>query len=262
LAGRNAVREALRAGRRHIERVILADGVAEQGLIREIEALCRERRVPVGRAGRAELDGAVDAGGPQGAVVHQGVIARVSAYPYADIPEMLAAAREAQEDPLLLVLDEVQDPQNVGALLRTAEAVGVHGVVIATHRAAQITPAVSRASAGAAEHLRVAAVTNIARTLQSLQADGLWVAGIEDHPDAMDYRLADLKRPLALVLGSEGQGMRRLVAQQCDYMLRIPMRGAIGSLNVSVAGAVVLYHVLDGRYPALPDRPARTGKQA
>ena len=148
-----------------------------------------------------------------------------------------------------MVLDELQDPQNVGALLRTAEAVGVHGIVIATHRAVQITPAVSRASAGAAEHLLISAVSNITRTLQSLQASGLWIAGVEDRPEAQDYRQVDLNGPLALVLGSEGQGIRRLVAKQCDYVLRIPMRGRINSLNVSVAGAIVLYQAFDARHP-------------
>ncbi|MFO7697432.1 MAG: 23S rRNA (guanosine(2251)-2'-O)-methyltransferase RlmB [Anaerolineae bacterium] len=238
LAGRNSVREALVAGRRRFERVMLAEHVAEQGLIREIQDLCRAARISVSYVPRHALDRLADE------LTHQGVVAQVSPYLYVTMDEILDHARAAGGDPLLLVLDELQDPQNVGALLRTAEAVGVHGVIIGAHRAAQITPAVSRASAGAAEHLLVCAVTNIAKALQSLRNMGLWIAGIEDLPEAQDYRQADLKRPLALVLGSEGQGLRRLVAKQCDYLLRIPMRGRINSLNVSVAGALVLYEAL------------------
>jgi 23S rRNA (guanosine2251-2'-O)-methyltransferase len=241
LAGRNSVREALVAGRRGFERVTIAEGVAEQGLILDILNRCREAGIPVARPPRRELDRLGDE------LTHQGVVAHVSAYPYVGLDEMLSRAHSAAQDPLLLVLDELQDPQNIGALLRTAEAVGVNGVVIATHRAAQITPAVSRASAGAAEHLLICAVTNIARMLEGLRDDGLWIAGVEDRPEAQDYRRADLHGPLAIVLGSEGQGMRRLVAKQCDYLLRIPMRGRINSLNVSVAGAIVLYRALDAR---------------
>ncbi len=246
LAGRNAVREALLAGRRRIERVYLAEGATEHGALAEIVSLCDERGVPVGRTRRAELDRLGDD------LTHQGVIAQTSAYPYASLDEILEAARVAQERPLILVLDSLQDPQNVGALLRTADAVGVHGVVIAERRAAQITPAVSRASAGAAEHLLVARVTNIARTLDALKQEGVWVAGVEAHPDAQDYRLANLDMPLALVLGSEGEGMRRLVAERCDFLLRIPMRGRINSLNVSVAGALALYQAWSARGAAQP----------
>ncbi len=241
LAGRNAIREALIAGRRRFESVTLAERTGEQGIIAEILGLCRAARVPVNRAPRHELDRLGDE------LTHQGIVARVSEYPYADLDQILAHAEASSQDPLLLVLDELQDPQNVGALLRTAEAAGVHGVVIASQRAAQITPAVSRASAGAAEHLLISSVTNIARTLQQLQQRGLWIAGIEDRPDAQDYRRADYRRPLALVLGSEGHGMRRLVAEQCDYLLSIPMRGRISSLNVSVAGAIVMYETLTAR---------------
>jgi 23S rRNA (guanosine2251-2'-O)-methyltransferase len=234
LAGRNSVREALVAGRRGFERVTIAEGASEQGLILDILHRCREAGIPVARPPRRELDRLGDE------LTHQGVVAQVSDYPYVGLDEVLLRARSAAQDPLLLVLDELQDPQNIGALLRTAEAVGVHGVIIATHRAAQITPAVSRASAGAAEHLHVCAVTNIARTLEGLRDNGLWIAGVEDRPESQDYRRADL-------LGSEGQGMRRLVAKQCDYLLRLPMRGRITSLNVSVAGAIVLYRALDAR---------------
>jgi 23S rRNA (guanosine2251-2'-O)-methyltransferase len=241
LAGRNAVREALVAGRRSVHRVLLAQGGVEQGIVAEILGLCQAGGVPVTRVGRAELDRLAEG------IPHQGVIAEVAPYPYASLEEILEGATGADEDPLLLILDQVQDPQNVGALLRTAEAVGVHGVIIASHRAAQISPAVSRASAGAAEHLAICTVSNIARTLQRLRDEGLWIVGIEDMQDAQEFSQADYARPLALVLGSEGSGMRRLVAKQCDYMVRIPMRGQVTSLNVSVAGAIVLYAALTER---------------
>lgn len=244
LAGRNAVREALVAGRRRIERVYLAEGAAEHGPVAEIVELCQGRGVAVGRVRRDELSRL------SGELTHQGTVAKVSPYPYVDLAEILATAQAAPEPALLLVLDSLQDPQNVGALLRTADAVGVHGVVIAERRAAQITPAVSRASAGAAEHLLVARVTNIARTLEALKGEGIWVAGVEARPEAQDYRLARLDVPLALVLGSEGGGMRRLVMERCDLLLRIPMRGHVSSLNVSVAGALALYQAWSVRHPA------------
>jgi len=241
LAGRNSVREALVAGRRHFESVYIAEGVSEQRTIADILLLCSQAGVPVARRPRPEIDRL------SGGVTHQGIVARVSDYPYEDVSSILKGASSGPTDPLVLVLDELQDPQNVGALLRTAEAVGVDGVVIATRRAVQITPAVSRASAGAAEHLQIASVANIAQVLQSLREQGLWIVGLEDRPQAQDYRTVDLDRPLALVLGSEGYGLRPLVARQCDYMLRIPMHGRINSLNVSVAGALVLYRILEAR---------------
>lgn len=244
LAGRNAVVEALRAGRRAFERVYLAEGVAEQELVAEILRCCRERGIAVARVRRAELDRLSDD------MTHQGVIAQTSAYPYAELDQILSAVRVAKEPALILALDSLQDPQNVGALLRTADAVGVHGVVIAERRAAQITPAVSRASAGAVEHLLVARVTNLVRTLAALKQEGLWVAGLEGRPEAQDYRRANLALPLALVLGSEGAGLRRLVAQECDFLVRIPMRGRVSSLNVSVAGALALYQIWHAREPA------------
>ena len=243
LSGRNAVREVLLAGRRRIEGVLLAEGVDEQGIVAEIVTLCREGGIAMRRAPRAELERLSDD------LTHQGVLAQVSPYPYVDLDAILRAAQAAPEPAFLLVLDSLQDPQNVGALLRTADAVGVHGVIIPTRRAAQITPAVSRASAGAAEHLSVARVTNIARTIETLQKEGIWVAGLEGRPDAQDYRQANLDLPLALVLGSEGQGLRRLVAERCDFLLRIPMCGRVSSLNVSVAGALALYRAWHAREP-------------
>ena len=241
LVGRNSVREALLACRRRIERVLLAEGVREKALIEDILRLCRQAEISVIRLRRDELDRL------GGGLEHQGVAAQVSSYPYADVVGILALARQRQESPFLLALDSLQDPQNVGSLLRTAEAVGVHGIILPIHRAVGITPAVSRASAGAVEHLPVAQVTNLANTLEALKAEGIWVVGLESDPSLQDYRLVELNMPLVVVLGSEGYGMRRLVAEKCDLLLRLPMRGRIGSLNVSVAGSILLYQAWNAR---------------
>ena len=241
LTGRNSVREALLARRRDVRRVVLAEGVVQKGTITQILQLCDELRVPVSRANRRELDRL--GGDPK----HQGIAAQVSSYPYVSLATVLALAHQREELPFLLALDLVQDPQNVGSLLRTAEAVEVHGVLLPARRSAQITPAVSRASAGAVEHLLVCSVTNLVRALRDLKSRGIWAVGVEDHPSAKDYRLADLDLPLVLVLGSEGRGMRRLVAQECDLLLRIPMRGRINSLNVTVAGSILLYQAWNAR---------------
>ncbi|MHB0857474.1 MAG: 23S rRNA (guanosine(2251)-2'-O)-methyltransferase RlmB [Anaerolineae bacterium] len=243
LVGRNAVHEALRAGRRQVSRVVLAEGVEQKGPIQEILAHCRAVGITVVQGKRSDLDRLA------GSLEHQGVAAQVSPYPYVDIDDMLALARERSEPPFLLVLDSLQDPQNVGSLLRTAEVVGVHGVIVPARRAVGITPAVSRASVGAVEHLSVALVSNLAYTFDRLKADGLWIVGVEDLPSSQDYRQARLDMPLALVLGSEGFGMRRLVAEKCDLTVRIPMRGQVGSLNVAVAGSLVLYEAWHARQP-------------
>lgn len=244
LAGRNAVHEALVAQRRRVYKVICAEGAGEKGTLAEILRLCRERGISIVTAKRQELDRLSDA------LSHQGVLAEVSPYPYATLEDLLAAAARQGEPPFLLALDGLQDPQNVGALLRTAEAVGVHGVIVLERRAVDITPAVSRVSAGAVEHLLVAKVTNLAQTFEALKRAGVWIVGVEDHPNAQDYRRVDLNLPLALVVGSEGEGMRRLTAERCDLLVRLPMRGKIGSLNVAVAGSIVLYQAWAARQGA------------
>lgn len=241
LVGRNAVREALRAGRRRVYRLLIGEGTHEAGALAEIIALAETRGIEPQRVPKADLDRQADA------LTHQGVMAYASLYPYADLDAILALAQERGEEPLLLALDSVQDPQNVGSLLRTAEAVGVQGVIVPERRAAGISPAVSRASAGAVEHLLVAEVTNLVRTLEGLKERGMWVVGVEGVPEAQDYRTVDLAMPLALVVGGEGPGMRRLVREACDLLVRLPMRGQIESLNVSVAGSVVLYRAWEAR---------------
>lgn len=237
LYGRNAVRETLRAGRRRIRRLWVARGVKERDALAEALNLAQQQGVPVQRVERRRLDQL--ARGSH----HQGVVAETSNYPYAALEDILAAVQEAGEPALFLLLDCLQDPHNLGALLRTSESVGVHGVIIPSRRSASVTPAVVSASAGAAEHVSVVQVTNLVRAMESLKEAGVWVAGLEAHSDAQLLYEADLDMPLALVIGSEGQGLRRLVRERCDFLLRLPMRGRVESLNASVAGAVALYEI-------------------
>lgn len=233
--GRQPVRETLRAGRRQIFKLLLAAGLKPSGIVGEIVALARKAGVPTQKVDRRELDRLGDE------LNHQGLAAEVTPYPYADLPDLLRPAREAGESPFLLLLDHVQDPQNLGSLLRSAEAAGVHGVVIPGRRAAGVTPAAVRASAGAAEHLPVALVTNLVQAMKSLQAEGVWLAGLEATPEAQLYTIADLSGPLGLVVGSEGQGLARLVRETCDFVIRLPLYGQVESLNAAVAGAIALY---------------------
>lgn len=234
--GRRPVFEVFRAGRRRVYRLTLAEGVQEQqGIVSQIIASARTADVPVTRSSRQDMDKVAPA--------HQGIIAGVTPYPYVDLADAFSFASAQDAPSLFLLLDLLQDPQNVGSLLRTAEAVGVHGVFIPERRAVGVTPAVVSASAGAVEHLRVARVTNLARTIDELKRREVWIAGLEASEEAQLYDQADLRGPLALVVGSEGQGVRRLVRESCDFLLRLPMFGQIASLNAAVAGSVALYEI-------------------
>jgi 23S rRNA (guanosine2251-2'-O)-methyltransferase len=236
LYGRNAVREALRAGRRTFQRISISSGAQEAGTLGEVVKLAEKAGVPVARVDRHELDRRLrDAN-------HQGVALECSEYPYAELADCLALAEERQEPALLLLLDHLQDPQNVGTLLRTAETVGAHGVVLPGRRAAEITPAVVNTSSGATEHLQVVVVSNLAQAIGELQKAGVWVVGIEDDERALDFDRADLDMPLGLVVGAEGPGLARLTRERCDFLVKLPMRGQIASLNAAVAGSIVLYH--------------------
>jgi len=240
LCGTNAVREALRAGRRACRRLLLAAGARPDRTMEEIVRLARERRCAVETRPRDEL------GRLSRSQEHQGVALEVAPYPYVTLKEICTAATRAGPAALVLVLDRLQDPQNVGSLLRTAEAVSVQGVVLPEHEAVAITPAVVRAAAGASEFLPIARVGNLVPAMAALQEAGLWVLGLDEDPQAQPYTTVDWDRPLAVVVGSEGFGLRRLVRERCDGLVRLPMRGRIGSLNAAVAGSVVLYEV--GRY--------------
>ncbi|GAB4550263.1 MAG: 23S rRNA (guanosine(2251)-2'-O)-methyltransferase RlmB [Anaerolineae bacterium] len=239
LYGRQPVRECLRARRRHIYHLILAQGVSEKGIVAEILDLAAGLRLPQKRVARSQLD--------QVAKAHQGVALEVTSYPYTGVEDILRRANRLAEQPLVLALDHLQDPHNLGALLRTAEVAGAHGAIIPRRRSVDVTPAVVSASAGACEHLQIAQVTNLVRTLEDLKAEGLWIVGLENHPDAQPYHQVDLNLPLVLVVGGEGQGLSRLVRETCDLLVRLPMHGQTGSLNASVAGGIALYAALAAR---------------
>ncbi len=241
LYGRRPVVESLRAGRRAIRRIIFAEGIEEAQTVEEIRAEARARGVPIDMARRVWLDARA-----QGAN-HQGVLLEAGPYPYAELEDALAAAEVRGESPFLLLLDLLQDVQNIGTLLRTAEAVGVHGVVLQERRAAGITPAVVSASSGAVEHLNVAQVVNLAQALERLKAHGVWLAGLDLGADAIRFDQADLRGALGLVVGSEGAGLRRLVRERCDFTIYLPMRGQVASLNAATAGSVALYAAWQAR---------------
>jgi len=240
VCGRNAVREALgRPGR--VKRVYLAEGARPEGPVAEIARLAQSQGIAVEVRRRQELDRLA------GPVAHQGVVAETRPYEYASLVEVLDNATAPGNVALLLVLDCLQDPQNLGSLLRTAEAAGAHGVVIPRQRAAGVTPAVERASAGAVEHLRIAQVANLTQALEAMKARGIWAAGLEKAAQSKPYDQVDWRLPVALVVGSEGRGMSRLVREHCDFLVDIPMRGRVGSLNAAVAGSIVLYEILRQR---------------
>ena len=245
LAGRHPVLEALRSGTRRIDEILVEGD--DRGRHLDILALARQAGVRYTRAPRAALTALAGEG-------HQGVVARVAPRGYADLEELLAVPRARREPALFVALDQVQDPGNVGNLLRTAEALGVHGVVVPRHQAAGLTPHAVRAAAGALEHLPVARVTNLARGLDRMKQEGCWIVGAVAGAPARPPWTLDLTGPLALVLGSEGRGLRPLVTRTCDVLARIPLAGRVGSLNVVAAGAALLYEIR--RQRSAPGRPA------
>ena len=239
LAGRHAVVEAIKAGR-GINRILLADGLRGPS-VHELRDLARENGVTVDVVSRAKLDATV----PEGAR-HQGVLAYVAPVAYVAVEEIIAAARERGEDPLLLLLDSIEDPQNLGALLRTADAAGVHGILLPRRHSVPLTETVARVSAGALEYVPVARIGNIAQTMRALKEQGFWIAGADMAGEEM-YDRANLTGALVLVIGSEGRGMSRLTRDLCDFTVRLPMRGKINSLNASAAGAILMYEALRQR---------------
>jgi 23S rRNA (guanosine2251-2'-O)-methyltransferase len=227
---RNAVYETLRAKRRQIFSVEIAEGVQDKGRIDEILALAKEQKVKVNRVPRPKLD-----------KIHQnnqGVVAEVSKYPYSDVVEILDHAKD--EQPFILMLDSLQDPQNFGTLIRTAEALGVHGIVIPLARTVEVTPAVVNASSGASEHMLIAQA-NLSQTIDALKENDVWVVGLDQAGAEIEAGSRHLKGALGLVVGSEGDGLHDLVRKKCDIVLKLPMKGQIESLNAAVAGSVALY---------------------
>jgi 23S rRNA (guanosine2251-2'-O)-methyltransferase len=235
LSGRNPIREAIKSGR-DIEKLLVAKGDLS-GSAREIVAMAHEARIPVQEVDRARLDEITRN--------HQGLLAFASAYQYSTVEDMLAEANEKAEIPFLILLDGITDPHNLGAIIRTAECVGAHGVIVPERRSVGLTPAAVKASAGAIEHVKVARVGNLTRTLEDLKQAGLWIAAAVT--DGESYQKADLSGPLALVIGSEGEGISRLVREHCDRAVSLPLKGQIGSLNASVAAGVLMYAVLAAR---------------
>jgi 23S rRNA (guanosine2251-2'-O)-methyltransferase len=232
ITGRNPVLETLSSHRRQVFRLLVAVGVEEKGVINEVLALARGLKIPVERANRQRLDSL--GGNPQG------VALETSPYPYVDLHTILKAANSREEKPFILVLDTLQDPQNLGTLLRSAEAFGVHGVIIPPHGAAGVTPAVVHASSGASEHLLIVA-TNLAQAISELKQANIWVIGLDAGEEAQDISTIRLDGPLALVVGSEAEGMRPLVRRSCDIVARLPMTGRMESLNAAVSGSIALY---------------------
>ncbi|NMB56107.1 MAG: 23S rRNA (guanosine(2251)-2'-O)-methyltransferase RlmB [Leptolinea sp.] len=232
ITGRNPVFETLAAHRRQCFRLLLAAGVEEKGVIAEILSQAKEKKIPVERVNRQKVDSL--GGNPQG------IALEAAPYPYVDLHTILLSAERKEEAPFLLLLDTLQDPQNLGTLLRSAEAFGIHGVVIPPHGAAGVTPAVVHASSGACEHLLITA-SNLAQVISELKQANVWVIGLDAGEDAQDISDVRLDGGLALVVGSEAEGMRPLVRRSCDVIARIPMIGRIESLNAAVSGSIALY---------------------
>lgn len=229
---RNAVYETLRARRRDVFKIQVAEGAQEKGRLAEILSMAKERRIPTEKVQRGRLDKIHQN--------HQGVVAEVSGYSYSDEVEILERASQKDEPPFILLLDSLNDPQNFGTLLRTAEVVGVHGVVIPLAHTVEVTPAVVNASSGASEHLLIARA-NLAQVIETLKEAEVWVVGLDQAGAELEPNSRHLRGALGLVVGSEGEGIRQLVRSKCDIVLKLPMRGRIESLNAAVAGSVALY---------------------
>ena len=230
---RNAVYETLRAKRRDVLKIELADNVQIKGRLAEIMALVAQRKIQVLKAPRARLD-----------KIHehnQGIIAEVSGYPYSDLVDILDFAKKQNEQPFILLLDSLNDPQNFGTLIRTAEAIGVHGIVIPLAHTVEVTPAVVNASSGASEHMMIAR-SNLAQVIDILKEENVWVVGLDQNGETIGEKTQrHLTGAVALVVGSEGEGIRQLTRAKCDIVLKLPMRGRVESLNAAVAGSVALY---------------------
>jgi len=238
VAGRNSVAEVLKSGR-SINKILVAKG-ERHGAIREIIGQARSQGLVVQEVETAKLDQITEG------VRHQGVVALVAPVAYAQIEDILGKAQENGEQPFIVLLDELEDPHNVGAILRTSDATGVHGVLLPKRRSSPLTATVAKTSAGAVEYVPVARIGNISQTLKKLKKQGLWIVGADMDGDK-NYYETDLTGPIVVVVGSEGQGMGRLTKEECDFVVRIPMKGKITSLNASVACSLLLYEVLRQR---------------
>lgn len=239
IIGKNPVMEALRS-ERDINKILIAES-SQRGQMQQLIQLAKEANVIVQFVPKKKIDQISDEN-------HQGVLAYVAAYQYAEMDDLFAAAEKKNESPFFLLLDEIEDPHNLGSIMRTADAVGAHGIIIPKRRAVGLTATVAKASTGAIEHIPVVRVTNMARTIDELKERGIWIAGT-DASGKQDYRQFDGTLPLGLVIGSEGKGMGRLVRDKCDFLINLPMAGKVTSLNASVAAALLMYEVYRRRHP-------------
>ncbi|MBP3038126.1 23S rRNA (guanosine(2251)-2'-O)-methyltransferase RlmB [Bacillaceae bacterium Marseille-Q3522] len=239
ITGKNAVIEALKT-HREINKIYIAEG-ADRTSLQQLLHLAKKENAFIQYVPKKKLDSI--AGGN-----HQGIVAQVAAYQYAEIEDLFQNASKKKELPFFLLLDEIEDPHNLGSIMRTADAAGVHGIIIPKRRSVGLTTTVAKTSTGAIEHVPVVRVTNMARTIDELKERGVWIAGT-DAKGTDDYRNIDGKIPLGLVIGSEGYGMGRLVKEKCDFLLRLPMVGHVTSLNASVAAALLMYEVFRKRCP-------------
>ena len=239
LYGRNPVIEALKSGV-VVNKLLIAQG-DNSGSMKVILSLARERQLVYQTVDKKKLD---DICGHKN---HQGVVMYISAGEYADVSDILDRAREKNEPPFILILDEIQDPHNLGAMIRTAEACGVHGIIIPKRRSVQLTGAVAKASAGALAHMLIARVPNLPTVIDDLKKEGVWIAGTDAGGDTEFFK-ADFRGPIGIVIGSEGYGIGELVRKKCDYIITIPMVGKVSSLNASVAAGLVMYEIFKERY--------------
>ncbi|MFE8698582.1 23S rRNA (guanosine(2251)-2'-O)-methyltransferase RlmB [Cytobacillus sp. FJAT-53684] len=239
IMGKNPVIEALKSGR-DINKILIAEG-SQGGQMQQVIGLAKASNVFLQFVPKKKLDQMAEGN-------HQGVVAQVAAYQYAELDDLFHAAEKKNESPFFLLLDEIEDPHNLGSIMRTADAVGAHGIIIPKRRAVGLTATVAKASTGAIEHIPVVRVTNMARTIDELKEKGVWIAGT-DAKGREDYRQFDGTLPLGLVIGSEGKGMGRLIRDKCDFLIHMPMAGHVTSLNASVAAALLMYEVYRKRHP-------------
>lgn len=232
ISGRNPVYECLRAGRRQFFRLLMAEGTQESGRVQEILVQAARRKLTVERTAKNTLSGFSEN--------HQGLALQVGGFPYSQLDDIFKRAKDLSEALFILILDQIQDPQNLGALVRSAEVFGVHGILIPSSRSAGITPAVVQSSSGACEHMLIAQ-GNLAQAIDTIKANDGWVIGLDMDTQSVPLAQVDLAGSLAIVVGSEGGGLRRLVREKCDLIAHIPMRGKLDSLNAAAAGSIALY---------------------
>lgn len=239
IIGRNPILEALRS-ERDINKIWIAEG-SQKGQMQQIIGIAKERQVLIQFVPKKKIDQMSEGN-------HQGVIAQVAAYSYVELDDLFARAEERNEAPFFLLLDEIEDPHNLGSIMRTADAAGAHGIIIPKRRAVGLTATVAKLSTGAIEYIPVARVTNMARAIDEIKERGVWIVGT-DAKGSQDFRSMDGGMPIGLVIGSEGKGMGRLVKDKCDFLIRLPMKGHVTSLNASVAAGLLMYEVYRKRHP-------------